>query len=77
MKCLLCSFQFIRESVLKNHHVNYHSINEDDIFVKTCFCRIQLTRHAEFVEKLLKTAEVKKAYVSFSLWRATNEWKET
>ena len=47
------------------------------VFVKTCFCWIQLTRHAEFVEKLLKTAEVKKTYVSFSLWRATNGWKET
>ena len=75
MKCLLCSFQFIRESVLKNHHVNYHSINEDDIFVKTCFCRIQLTRHAEFVEKLLKTAEVKKNICFFFIMES-DKWVE-
>ena len=37
MKCLLCSLQFIREVVLKKHYVDYHSINDEDIYFQDLF----------------------------------------
>ena len=32
MKCLLCSMQFIRVDVLEKYYVDYHSINQENIF---------------------------------------------
>ena len=55
----------MQESVFKKHYVDYYFINDQDIFLKICSLPIQLTRHAEFVKKLLKVLEVKKPHVFF------------
>ena len=63
MKCLHC----IREKILKKHYVDYHFINDQDIFFKDLFTPILLRRRVEFAMKLLKVQEVKKSTCFFSI----------
>ena len=65
MKCLLCSLHCIQEKILKKHYVDYHFINDQDIFFKDLFTPIQLRRRVEFAMKLLKVQEVKKSTFLF------------
>ena len=76
MRCLFRSLHFIWESVLKKHYVDYHFINDQDIFLKICSRQIQLTRHAEFAKKLLKVLEVKKYTCSFFTIETISRWVE-
>ena len=63
MKCLLCSVQFIRESVLKNHYVNYDAINEDDIFFKDLFLPDTVDKTCRICRKTFKNCRSKKKHM--------------
>ena len=37
MKCLLCSLHFIEEKIMKKHYIDYHFINDEEIYFKDLF----------------------------------------
>ena len=55
MKCLLCSLHFIRETVLKKHYVDYHFINEDDIFFKDLFLPDAINKTCRICKETFKS----------------------
>ena len=70
MKCLLCSLQFIRESVLKNHYANYHSIDEDDIFFKDLFLPDTVDKTCRICRKTFKNRRSKKKHMFFFIMKS-------
>ena len=71
MKCLLCDLNLLSEDVLKNHHIYYYSINENDIYFNDLFKPDTIYRGCDFCHVEFENMRSKKNYVSFSLW--TNE----
>ena len=75
MKCLLCSLQFVRESVLKNHYVNYHAINEDHIFFKDLFLPDTVDKTCSICKKTFKNCRSKKNICFFFIMES-DKWVE-
>ena len=63
MKCLLCSLHFIQESVLKKHYVNYHFINDQDIFFKDLFTPDTNDKTCRFCKETFKSSRSKKNHM--------------
>ena len=60
MKCLLCSLQFIREQVLKKHYVDYHFINDEDIYFKDLFSPNTIDKTCRICNVVFKSPRNKK-----------------
>ena len=68
MKCLLCSMQFIRVDVLKKDYVDYHSINQENIFSKDSFLLDTIYKTYNICKVTFKSCRIKKkAHVFVSL----------
>ena len=63
MKCLLCILHFIRESVLKKHYVDYHFINEDDIYIKDLFLPDTIDKTCPICRETFKSSQNKKKHI--------------
>ena len=76
MKCLLCSLHFIQKGVLKKHYVDYHFINDQDIFFKDLFTPDTIDKTCRFCKETFKSSRSKKTHVSFSLRKTSADgWK--
>ena len=60
MKCLLCSLYFIREQVLKKHYVDYHFINDEDIYFKDLFFPDTINKTCRICNVIFKSPRSKK-----------------
>ena len=56
MKCLLFSLDFIRERVLKKHYLDYHFINEDDIYFKDLFSSDTIEKTCRICRETFKSS---------------------
>ena len=61
MKYLLCSLHFIKEQVLKKHYVDYHFINDEDIYFKDLFLPDTLDKTCRICNVIFKSPHVKKS----------------
>ena len=76
MNCLLCSLHFIKEQVLKKHYVDYHFINDEDIYFKDLFLPDPLDKTCQICNVIFKSPRSKKKHVFLSLWK-TSKLAET
>ena len=65
MKCLLCSLHFIKEQVLKKHYVDYHFINDEDIYFKDLFLPDTLDKTCRICNVIFKSSRSKKKNTCF------------
>ena len=63
MKCLLCSLQFIREQVLKKHYVDYHFINDEDIYFQDLFMPDTFNKTCRICNVFFKSPRNKKKHI--------------
>ena len=63
MKCLLCSLYFIREQVLKKHYVDYHFINDEDIYFKDLFFPDTINKTCRICNVIFKSPRSKKKHM--------------
>ena len=63
MKCLLCSLQFIREVVLKKHYLDYHSINNEDIYFQDLFTLDTFDKTCQTCNVIFKSPRNKKKHM--------------
>ena len=63
MKCLLCSLHFIKEQALKKHHVDYHFINDKDIYFKDLFLPDTLDKTCRICNVIFKSPRSKKKHM--------------
>ena len=63
MKCLLCSLHFIRESVLKKLYINYHFINDEDIYFKDLFLPDTFDKTCRICNVIFKSPRNKKKHM--------------
>ena len=62
MKCLLCSLHCIQEKILKKH-VNYHFINDQDIFFKDLFTPDTIEKTCRICDETFKSSRSKKKHM--------------
>ena len=63
MKCLLCSLHFIRESILKRHYIDYHYINDEDIYFKYLFLPDTFNKTSRICNVIFKSPRNKKKHM--------------
>ena len=63
MKCLLCSFHFLREQLLKKHYVDYHFINDEDIYFKDLFLPDTIDKTCRICNVVFKSPQNKKKHM--------------
>ena len=63
MKCLLCSLQFIREQILKKHYVDYHFINNEDIYFQDLFTPDTFDKTCRICNVIFKSPRNKKKHM--------------
>ena len=63
MKCLLCSLHFIREQVLKKHYLDYHFINDEDIYFKDLFLPDTIEKTCRICNVIFKSPRIKKKHM--------------
>ena len=63
MKCLLCSLHFIRECVLKKHYIDYHFINDEDIYFKDSFLSDTFDKTCRICNVIFKSPRNKKKHM--------------
>ena len=63
MKCLLCSLHCIQEKILKKHYVDYHFINDQDIFFKDLFTPDTIEKTCRICNETFKSSRSKKKHM--------------
>ena len=63
MKCLLCSIQFLSESMLKRHYINHHCRNEDDVHYKNLFEPDTLDKTCRICRTVFDSLRTKKKHM--------------
>ena len=63
MKCLLCSLHFIEEKIMKKHYIDYHSINDEEIYFKDLFLPDTLDKTCRICNVIFKSPRSKKKHM--------------
>ena len=63
LKFIFCCRNEIRESVLKRHYIDYHFINDQDIFFKDLFTPDTIDKMCQFCNETFKSSRSKKKHM--------------
>ena len=77
MKCLLCSLHFIREQVLKKHYVDYHFVNDKDIYFKDLFLPDTIDKTCRICNVIFKSPRSKKKKRFYFIMESIEKLVET
>ena len=77
MKCLLCSLHFIEEKIMKKHYIDYHFINNEDIYFKDLFLPDTLDKTCRICNVIFKSPRSKKKHMFCFIMENISKLAET